>query len=54
MYSCYIKICNYLSDMLNLEMDKQSIWFKANNLPLNLEKTKFMVFKLTKTKTFNL
>ena len=31
--------------MLNLEMDKLSIWFKANKLSLNLEKTKFIVFK---------
>ena len=39
------KDLNYLSDMLNLEMDKLSIWFKANKLSLNLRKTKFMVFK---------
>ena len=39
------KDLNYLSDMLNLEMDKLSIWFKANKLSLNLKKTKFMVFK---------
>ena len=31
--------------MLNLEMDKLSIWFKTNKLSLNLKKTKFMVFK---------
>ena len=34
-----------LSDMLNLEMDKLSISFKAKKLSLNLKKTKFMVFK---------
>ena len=39
------KDLNYLSDMLNLEMDKLSIWFKANKLSLNLTRTKFMVFK---------
>ena len=39
------KDLNYLSDMLNLEMDKLSICFKANKLSLNLKKTKFMVFK---------
>ena len=33
---------NYLSDMLNSEMDKLSIWFKENKLSLNLKKTKFM------------
>ena len=31
--------------MLNLEMDKLSIWFQANRLSLNLKKTKFMVVK---------
>ena len=36
------KDANYLSDMLNLEMDKLSVWFKANKLSLNLKKTKFM------------
>ena len=39
------KDLNYLSDMLNLELDKLSIWFKANKLSINLKKTKFMVFK---------
>ena len=39
------KDLNYLSDMINLELDKLSIWFKANKLSLNLKKTKFMVFK---------
>ena len=39
------KDLNNLLDMLNLEMDKLSIWFKANKLSLNLKKTKFMVFK---------
>ena len=34
------KDLNYLSDMLNLEMDKLSIWFKANKLSLNLKKKK--------------
>ena len=39
MSSCHIKIFrNYLSDMLNLEIDKLSIWFKANKLSLNLKK----------------
>ena len=39
------KDLNYLSDMLNLEMDKLLIWFKANKLSLNLKKTTFTVFK---------
>ena len=39
------KDLNYLSDMLNLEMGKLSVWFKASKLSLNLKKAKFMVFK---------
>ena len=39
------KDLNYLSDMLNLEMDKLSIWFKAKKLSLNLKNTKFMFFQ---------
>ena len=39
------KDLNYISVTLNSEMDKLSIWFKANKLSLNLKKTKFMVFK---------
>ena len=42
---------NCLLDMLNLEMDKLSICFKANKLSLNLNKTKFMVFKPRKKRT---
>ena len=45
------KDLNYLSDMLNLEMDKLSIWFKANKLSLNLKKTKFIVFKPRQKRT---
>ena len=45
------KDLNYLSDMLNLEMDKLSIWFKANKLSLNLKKTKFMVLKPRQQRT---
>ena len=43
---------NYLSDMLNLEMDKLSISFKANKLSLNLKKTKCMVFKPRQKRSF--
>ena len=45
------KYLNYLSDMLNLEMDKLSIWFKANKLSLYLKKTKFMVLKPRQKRT---
>ena len=37
--------------MLNLKMDKMSIWFKAHKLSLNLTKTKFMVFKPRQKRT---
>ena len=46
------KDLNYLSDMLNLEMVKLSIWFKANKLSLNLKNTKFMVFYQDKSVQF--
>ena len=42
---------NYLSDMLNLEMGKLSIGFKANKLSLNPKKTKFLVFKPRQKRT---
>ena len=45
------KDLNYLSDTLNLEMDKLSIWFKANKLSLHLKKTNFKVFKLRQKRT---
>ena len=34
-----------LANILNTELNKLSIWFRANKLSLNLKKTKFMVFK---------
>ena len=39
------KDLNYLSDMLNLEMHKLTIWIKAKKLSLNLKKTKSMVIR---------
>ena len=45
------KDLSYLSDMLNLEIDKRSIWFKANKLSLNLKKTEFMVLKPRQKRT---
>ena len=47
------KDLNYLSDMLNFEMDKLSIWFKANKLSLKLnlwslnqdKSVQFVIFK---------
>ena len=37
-----------LSNILNNELHNISIWLKANMLSLNLDKTKFMVFKTRK------
>ena len=35
---------NELFQNANLELEKASIWFKANKLTLNVDKTKFMLF----------
>ena len=40
-----------LVNQLNTELNKLSIWFKVNKLPLNLKKTKFMVFKPRQKRT---
>ena len=39
------KDADCLANILNIELNKLSIWFRANKLSLNLKKTKFMVFK---------
>ena len=33
-----------LFDLANLELQKSTVWFKANKLTLNVKKTKFMIF----------
>ena len=35
----------HLQQMSNLEMNKVSTWFKANRLSLNVNKTKYMIFR---------
>jgi retron-type reverse transcriptase len=35
----------YLVNMINQELEKFSIWLRTNRLSLNLDKTKFMIFK---------
>ena len=35
---------DFLFEHANLELEKASIWFKANKLTLNIKKTKFMIF----------
>ena len=34
-----------LTNILNAELDKLSLWFRANSLSLNFKKSKFIVFK---------
>ena len=33
------------STSINIELEKFSIWFKLNKLTLNVEKTKYMIFR---------
>ena len=40
-----------LTNILNAELNKLSIWFRANRLSLNLKKTKFIVFKPCQKRT---
>ena len=35
---------NWLFHEANSELEKASVWFKANKLTLNVDKTKFMLF----------
>ena len=40
-----------LTNILNAELNKLTIWFRANRLSLNLKKTKFIVFKPCQKRT---
>ena len=40
-----------LTNILNAELNKLSLWFRANGLSLNLKKTKFIVFKPCQKRT---
>ena len=40
-----------LTNILNAELNKLSIWFRASRLSLNLKKTKFIVFKPCQKRT---
>ena len=40
-----------LTNILNAELNKLSLWFRANRLSLNLKKTKFIVFKPCQKRT---
>ena len=45
------KDADCLANILNTELNKLSIWLRANKLSLNLEKTKFIVFKPSQKRT---
>ncbi len=42
-----------IKKLLNEELDKASVWFRANKLSLNVSKTKFMVFRLSSMQPVN-
>jgi hypothetical protein len=35
-----------LSTIINAEMNKMAIWFRANRLAVNINKTKYMIFHM--------
>ena len=45
------KDADCLANILSTELNKLSIWLRANKLLLNLEKTKFMLFKPSQKRT---
>ena len=36
---------NWLIGMVNVEINKMAVWFRANKLAVNKNKTKFMIFR---------
>ena len=40
-----------LFELANTELEKSSVWFKANKLTLNVKKTKYMIFSDKKFRT---
>ena len=49
-YSSDIRHVETIINILNVELDKVSIWFQANGLSLNLKKRTFMAFSKSKKK----
>ena len=41
----------YITDIINAELAKLSIWFKVNKLSLNIYKSKFIVFRSARKQT---
>ena len=44
---------NHLSDLLNIELDKLSIWSASNKLTLNIDKSHFVIFHRARLKQNN-
>ena len=44
---------DHLSDMLNIELDKLSIWLASNKLTLNIDKSHFVIFHKPRLKQNN-
>ena len=44
---------DHLSDMLNIELDKLSIWSASNKLTLNIDKSHFVIFHRARLKQNN-
>ena len=44
---------DHLSDMLNIELDKLSIWLASNKLTLNIDQSHFMIFHRARLKQNN-
>ena len=44
---------DHLSDMLNIDLDKLSIWLASNKLTLNIDKSHFVIFHRARLKQNN-
>ena len=44
---------NDISEILNTELEKISIWLEANKLTININKTHYMMFHRTRIKTYH-
>jgi len=42
-----------LSNIINAEINKMAIWFRANRLAVNINKTKYMIFHMKGKKILN-
>ena len=44
---------NTLANLVNYEINKMAVWFRANKLAVNISKTKYMIFKMKGKKAEN-